>query len=374
MTRSFIVLLSLLAAACGSTNTSEAVSSPAPSEIQIGAENVVTAERDEIVTGPVISGELRAEREAAVRAEVGGPVAEVTVQEAQPVRRGALLGRIEARHLDETQRSAESALRSARNQLEVARREAARTEELVKAGALAARDLDLARSAVTTVEAQVADAQSRLAATQTQLADTVVRAPINGIVSDRAVNVGDVVSPGTALFTIIDPSSMRLEASVPSQALKELRVGASVRFTVRGYDQTFEGRIQRISPQADPITRQVPIYVSIPNVGGRLVAGLFAEGRVVTHVAEGVVVPLSAVNSQGPTPWVLRVSNGKTERVTVAIGLRDDRTERALITQCVSEGDLLLRGPAQGMTPGTPVRVARPAGEASLAHRLTGAS
>lgn len=374
MTRSFIVLLSMLAAACGSTNTSEAVSSPAPSEIQIGAENVVTAERDEIVTGPVISGELRAEREAAVRAEVGGPVAEVTVQEAQPVRRGALLGRIEARHLDETQRSAESALRSARNQLEVARREAARTEELVKAGALAARDLDLARSAVTTVEAQVADAQSRLAATQTQLADTVVRAPINGIVSDRAVNVGDVVSPGTALFTIIDPSSMRLEASVPSQALKELRVGVSVRFTVRGYDQTFEGRIQRISPQADPVTRQVPIYVSIPNVGGRLVAGLFAEGRVVTQVAEGVVVPLSAVNSQGPTSWVLRVSNGKTERVTVTIGLRDDRTERALITQGVSEGDLLLRGPAQGMTPGTPVRVARPAGEASVAHRLTGAS
>ena len=359
MIRVGIVMFSLLAAACGNSGTGEAVSRPETAAIQVGAENVIAAERGEVVLGPVISGELRAEREATVRAEVGGPMAQVAVQEGQPVQRGALLGRIEARHLDETQRSAESALRSARNQLEVARREAARTEELVKAGALAARDLDVARSAVTAAEAQVADAQSRLAATQTQLSDTVLRAPISGIVSDRAVDTGDVVSSGTALFTIIDPSSMRLAAAVPSHALSDLRVGATVRFTVRGYDQTFEGKIQRISPQADPATRQVPIYVAIPNVGGRLVAGLFAEGRVVTQSAEGIVVSLNAVNTQGANPWVLRIANGKTERVNVTLGLRDERTERVLITQGVTEGDLLLRGAAQAITPGTPVRVAK---------------
>jgi RND family efflux transporter MFP subunit len=282
---------------------------------------------------------------------------QVVVEEGQTVKRGALLGRIEAPQLEDAQRSAESAVHSAETQLEVARREAERTEELVKAGAVAARERDLARSNVTAVEAQLAEARARLVTARKQLADGVLRAPFDGVVSDRAVNAGDVVSPGVALFTIIDPSSMRLEASVPSHALSALRVGAIVRFTVRGYGQQFEGRIERINPQADPVTRQVPIYVSIPNVSGRLVAGLFAEGRVVSDAAEGLVVPANAVNTASEPPWVLRVAGGRTERVEVALGLRDERTERVLITQGVAEGDVLLRGPAQGITPGTPVRV-----------------
>ena len=90
---------------------------------------------------------------------------------------------------------------------------------------------------------------------------------------------------------------MRLEASVPSEDLSILRVGANVDFTVRGYDRSFTGRIERIAPQADPTTRQVPIYVAIPNPGGRLVAGLFAEGRVVSSSASGLIVPINAVNT-----------------------------------------------------------------------------
>jgi membrane fusion protein (multidrug efflux system) len=356
-----ILLLALFAPGCGANGNGDTANGAAPSAVQVGSENVVKVERGEVIAGPLISGELRAEREATVRAELSGPMTQVLVQEGQPVQKGALLGRIEARQLQDAERSAESAVRSAANQVEVTRREAERTEELVKAGALAARDLDLARSNVTAAEAQLADARSRLAAARTQLADTVLRAPIAGVVSDRAVNTGDVVSPGTALFTIMDPSSMRLEASVPSRALNDLRVGATVRFTIRGYDRPFEGRIERVNPQADRVTRQVPIYVSIPNVEGRLVAGLFAEGRVVTEAAEGLVAPASAVNTQGATPWVLRVRNGRTEKVNVAVGLRDERTERVLIARGVAEGDVLLRGPAQAITPGTPVRIAEPA-------------
>ena len=282
---------------------------------------------------------------------------QVSVEEGQTVRRGDLLGRIETRTLDDARQSATSALRSAENQLAVARREVERTETLVKAGALAARDLDVARNTVTSAEAQLADAKSRLASAERQLGDTVLRSPINGVISSRAVNAGDVVSVGTELFTIIDPSSMRLEASVPSDDLSRLKVGARVEFSVRGYDQQFEGRIQRIAPQADPTTRQVPIYVSIPNVGGRLVAGLFAEGRVVSERADGLVVPANAVNTSGATPWVMRVRDGRTERVEVTLGLRDPRTERVQVASGVNEGDTLLRGAAQGMTPGTPVTV-----------------
>ncbi len=334
----------------------DARSTPA---VTIGSESVTTVTYQPISTGPLLSGELRPEREATVRAQVGGSVLDVRVEQGQPVRDGTVLARIDAAAIADAQKSAESTVRSADQALQMAIREAQRTEMLVKGGALAQRDLEVAQNQVTAAQAQVAEARARLAAATTQVQYTFIRAPLTGVVSNRAVNSGDVVTNGTSLFTVIDPSSMRLEASVPSEALGALRVGLPVQFRVRGYpDQMFEGRIERISPVADPGTRLVPIFVTIPNTRGRLVAGLFAEGRVTSETRNALVVPSTAVDVTGARPWVLRLRNGKAERVEVGLGVRDDRSERVEITQGVGAGDVLLMGAAQTVTPGTPVRVA----------------
>jgi membrane fusion protein, multidrug efflux system len=354
-----ILHLALLTAGCTSTEAEKATSEAAPA-VRIGSENVVTVQRGTIVTGPIISGELQAAREATIRAELGGSVEQVNVEEGQAVRVGTLLGRIEAPTLEDARQSAASAVRSAENQLAVGQRELERAEKLVSAGALAAREVDVARNNVTAAEAQVADTKSRLVNATKQLADAVIRSPINGIVSRRTVNRGDVVTAGSELFLVIDPSSLRLEASVPSESLSELKVGFTVDFEVRGYEQRLKGRIERIAPSADPTTRQVPIYVAIPNTGGRLVAGLYAEGRVVSQSSEGLIVPLNSINKNNETPWVLRVINGKAERVDVKLGLTDSRTERVQVVAGVAEGDVLLRGASQGITPGTPVTVSAP--------------
>lgn len=351
------VVLAAGSAACGNGG-SPAAANPGPPVIEVGHENVVTVVTDEITVGPLISGELRAKREATVRAEVGGSVLAVGPDEGQSVRKGTVLVRVEARTLEDAYRSAQSQVRSAEEALQVAERELARTERLVQGGALAERELEAARNAAIAARAALDDAQARLASAQKALADATVRAPLDGVVARRHVSEGDVVSPGTELYTIIDPSSMRLEASVPSEQLAAVRVGASVHFQVRGYPgQTFEGRIERISPMADAVTRQVPIFVTIPNTSGRLVAGLFADGRVVEQTRRALVVPLAAVNEREGTPWVLRVRDGRAERVEIGLGLRDTQTERIEIASGVAEGDVLLVGAAQGLTPGTPVRI-----------------
>jgi membrane fusion protein (multidrug efflux system) len=126
---------------------------------------------------------------------------------------------------------------------------------------------------------------------------------------------------------------------------------------VRGYPQPFEGRLERIAPQTDATTRQLPIYVSIPNAAGQLVGGLFAEGRVVSSSATGLVVSANAVNMKGDTPWVLRIVDGKAQRVQVTLGLRDPRTERVEVTAGLRAGDILLIGAAQGIAPDTRVQV-----------------
>jgi multidrug efflux pump subunit AcrA (membrane-fusion protein) len=133
-----------------------------------------------------------------------------------------------------------------------------------------------------------------------------------------------------------------------------------VSFAVRGYTQPFEGKIDRIAPQTDAATRQLPIYVSIPNTAGKLVGGLFAEGRVVTSSANGVVVPVNAINTTGDMPWAARVVGNKVERVNVTLGLHDPRTERVQVVSGLNEGDTLLRGAAQGIAPGTTVQVSVP--------------
>jgi len=352
-----------LAAACGGAGAPP----PPPGAgsatgVSVGTESVVTVARGEIRTGPLLSGELRAAREAMVRAKMPGSVLEVTVEEGQPVQRGAVIARIEARPLQDALLSSQSAVRSAEQALAVTERESERTASLVKGGALAERDLELARSAVAGSQAQLADARARLASVRQQLEDAVVTAPIGGVVSGRPVNAGDVVSPGSPIATIIDLSSMWLEASVQSEALSALKPGTPVQFQVRGYPgQTFEGHIERIAPAADPVTRQVMIFVDVPNTRGRLVAGLFAEGRVTSERRQTIVVPATAVDTGGQSPWVLRLRDGKAERVPVQVGVRDDQTERVEILAGVAAGDVLLIGAARAVTPGTPVTVSGPA-------------
>ena len=355
----------LLGSAAGCGRESAEAPPPGPVAVQVGKENVATVSMQEISTGPLISGTLMAERDATVRAEASGSVLQVTAAEGQAVRRGALLARIEDQALGDAYKSGQSAVRSAEQALGVAEREAQRTESLVKGGALAERELDTAKNAVTAAQAQLEDARSRLASAGKQVGNLTVRSPLEGVVAARAVNAGDVVSPGTELYRIIDPRSMRLEASVPSESLAMIKVGLPVKFEVRGYPgQSFDGRIERIGPAADPVTRQVSIFVTIPNTAGRLVAGLFAEGRVAQESRRSLVVPLTAVNTDDPkAPWVMRAAGGKAERVPVALGLRDEQTERVEITSGVKEGDRLLVGSARAITPGTPLKLADEPGQ-----------
>ena len=205
------------------------------------------------------------------------------------------------------------------------------------------------------------DAKARLTLAQKQVDDAQVRAPFSGVVSVRSVSAGDVVQPGGALFTVIDPSSMRLEASVPAAQLTAIRIGSPVTFTVTGYPgKTFQGKVTRINPAADASTGQVRIVASIPNDRNALVAGLFAEGRAQSESRQAPVVVANAVDVRGVRPWVLRLKGGRAEKVEVELGLKDEASEKYEVLKGVTAGDTLLVGAAQGITPGTQVRVSAP--------------
>ncbi|HEV7595906.1 MAG TPA: efflux RND transporter periplasmic adaptor subunit [Gemmatimonadaceae bacterium] len=346
--------------ACSKGDNASAAETKTQSMV-VGVENIAVASNGSIMTGPSISGTLEPEREAAIRSQVSGSVLQTYADQGQAVSPGTVLARIDASGIQDAYTSARAGQVAARNAADVAAHDLARNQQLLAAGAIADRDIEQSRRASISAQAALEDANSRLATAEKAYRSTTVTAPFGGIVSERPVSAGDVVQPGSALFTVVDPSSMRLEASVPAEQLSLIRIGVPVVFTVSGYPgREFVGHITRINPTADPTTRQVRIYVSIPNAGRTLVGGLFANGRMSSATKMGLVVPQSAVDVRGTAPFVVRVKQGKVEKVAVKIGLTDKSSETIEVLSGVQAGDTLLLGAAQGITPGTVIRVSAP--------------
>lgn len=335
--------------------------------VNVGKEGIITAKATDIRIGPSISGTMTPQEAATLRSEMSGPIVQTYVEQGQPVKRGQPLARIDDTSIRESVLSAQSAARSAQLSLDNAKRDAERQQRLETAGAVAPRDVEAAQRTLASAQAAMADAQSRLTSAQQQLTKTTFRAPFDGLVSERPVNAGDVVQPGTAIATVVNPASMRLEGSVPAEQLSSLKIRTPVIFTVNGYGtQTFTGRIDRINPTADPTTRQVRVYVTIPNEKSTLVGGLFADGRVATESRQGIMVPTTAVDERGISPLVLRIRSDTVESVPVQLGVRDNASDQVEIRSGVSVGDTLLANASQGLAPGTKVRISaagdRPAG------------
>jgi RND family efflux transporter MFP subunit len=361
-------LLSL--SACNKGTAEADAASAKTATMTIGTENIAVVTVGEVMSGPSLSGAIMPEREATVRAQVAGSVLQTHAEQGQRVGGGQLLAQIDASGLQDAFLSARSGVTSAANSADVASRELARSQKLFAAGAIAERDLEQSRRASIAANAGLADARARLANAQRQLNNTRVVSLISGVVSERQVSAGDVVQPGAAMFIVVDPSSMRLEASIPADELSSVHVGLPVTFTVSGYQgRNFTGRVTRVSPTADPSTRQVRIIASIPNSNGQLVGGLFATGRLASQMTNGLTAPVAAIDLRSNQPAVMRVRQGKVERVPVQLGIRDEGAEKVEIKSGVQAGDTLLLGAAQGISAGTVVKVSAPPSDKAPAPR-----
>ncbi|MDB4889258.1 MAG: efflux transporter, family, subunit, partial [Gemmatimonadetes bacterium] len=267
-------LLSLAAIAASATACKKTDASAVPTKTEtmiVGPENVTIVRSEQIRSGPAISGSLAPLRSATLRAEMSGSVLQTFAEAGQSVRSGQALAQLDASVLRDQLLSARSTVTTAQNSVDLARRDVQRNETLEKAGAIAERETERARNTLLNAQTQLSNARSQVANVQKMVDKASVQAPFAGVVAQRQVSAGDVVSPGTALYTVVDPGSMQLEASVPAEQLSQARVGMPVEFKVNGYPtRTFTGRITRVNPTADPTTRQVKIVAAIPNAGNTL--------------------------------------------------------------------------------------------------------
>ncbi len=345
----------LLAAGCGSDanktpvgDASAATPTPAQAtadEALLAPTDVAVAARVDLAVGVPVSGTLVAGWEARITSPFDDVVEEVLVREGQRVSKGQVLARF---RLD----MPSTAAASATAQLKSATADYERQRNLLAEGAVSQRDLEAS-------EAAWRAAQAAEAAASKQLADATVRAPRAGSVTTRSVQSGTRVAAGDPLFVVSDTRELEFEASVPSEFVRLVRPGSSVRLDVTGFESgAIHGRVARVNAQADAATRQVKVYVHVPNASGRLVGGLFASGSVVTQQARKVLaVPSAALRHEGENVFVWTLASGQLEKKTVTLGLRDESRDLIEVLSGLAEGEAVVIGPVEGFTPGRGARV-----------------
>lgn len=222
------------------------------------------------------------------------------LQDGDVVHPGMVLAQI--RRTDYVQRVAEAqaALAQAKAGLDQVQIDYERTVKLAESNAVAGAELDAARTRRDSATATLSGAKARVDQSMTALADTVLRAPLDGIVLKRAIEVGALAAPGTVAFAVADVGSVKAAFGVPDTVLPRIHLGAVEIITTEAYPGIkFEGRISLIAPSADPRSRVFEVDVTIPNTDGRLkpgsVASLQLEGVTDTKVAAAPLIPLSAI-------------------------------------------------------------------------------
>jgi RND family efflux transporter MFP subunit len=228
-------------------------------------------------------GELQAEEEATIKAEVKGRVETVKKNLGDSVKKGELIARLDSEEYRIAAEQGGYALRETQSRYDLALLNWERSKGLFEKGMISQRERDEAGEALVGLDAALKEKHAALDLAMERVKDTEVVAPISGVIKERFVNPGDYVEDKGPIVSVVSISPLKLKASVPERVAGLLSRGQKVNIRVEAFPgKTFEGAVARISPSVDPKSRTLTIEAIFPNKEGILKPGFFAEGMVVT--------------------------------------------------------------------------------------------
>jgi len=362
-----LALLVLLAACGGGDDNANAADSAAANpgtSIILAPQDLATAEFSALGAGLILTGNLDPSKVVEIRAQVPGVVGGVRVDRGSAVRAGSVLAVIEALGIRSQAAGAQAQVAAAQAQLSVAMQRLEGSRRLYEAGAISAIDLGTAQANTDAARAEVAVARANAAGAEESAGRATITSPVTGVVSARFVSGGEAVNPGARLFTVVDARELELAGRVGVQDAARVRIGQPVTFVLDALpDRTFAGHVARIDPTADPGTRQVGVYVRLPNPNNQIVGGQYARGRIETgSTATAITIPESALaNRTGEAAVVFVIAGNRVTRRPVTVGARDDGGRVAVRTG-LAAGERVLVSPSSDITDGTRITLAPNAG------------
>ena len=245
------------------------------------------------------------------------------------VRRGDVLVRLDQTSIRDNLNSAEDNVRNATQSLDQAERNLQRLKTLRASGMTSLQALDDAEVRRNGAISELSASKARAVVARQQMERTTVRAPFDGVVSDRKVSAGDTASIGKELLKVIDPTSMRFAGRVSADKISLVSVGQAVGFRINGYPgQEFRGKVTRVDPSANDVTRQVEVLVSFVDSKQPTVSGLYAEGTIESTSVKALALPESMLVKAGDKASVWRIKDNILSKVDLVLGARDARSWR----------------------------------------------
>jgi membrane fusion protein, multidrug efflux system len=331
-----------------------------PVTLLISPEDLLTVQTNALASGPVITGSIQPERKADLRAEVSAVVLQVLKENGDVVKKGDVLVRLDETAIRDSMMSAEQAARASTQALDQSERQLTRMKTLRESGMTSAQAMDDAEVRRNNASSDLAAAKTRVAQARQQLQRTLVRAPFDGVVSERKVSAGDTASVGKELLKVIDPTSMRFEGKVSADRITSVKIGQPVSFRINGYaGQEFRGTVKRVDPAANQVTRQVEVLVAFDAKSGQpRVSGLYGEGRIEAESTPALMLPEGALVKAGDKAYTWRLKDRTLSKVDLQIGTRDPRSGNYEVRAGLAAGDTVMRNPSSSFKDGAKVDMA----------------
>ncbi len=289
---------------------------------------VAVPERREAIKVIYATGMVKAEQIARLRPEAGGEVTMVGVRVGEEVRQGTTVMSMTVREEQEAAREQSAILGTATGAVDEAQTALQKEQEALAAGTSSQQLVDEARSRYDKAVANLNAVKSTVAARPRPSGRGSLSSPITGIVTKVAVNVGDVVSPNIEAITILDPSSFKIYADIDELDINRIRPGQEAVVAFDAFPNArFRARVERIIPQADEVTKTLPVVLNLVDYVANLSDGLTATVNIVQdRRPHAVTIPSSALMDETTTTATVFVvtDRNKLEKRTIKIGVRGE--------------------------------------------------
>jgi RND family efflux transporter MFP subunit len=321
--------------------------------INLAASDLVQVRSLELAQSVVLSGPIKAVNTALVKARVAGELRGLTVREGDSVRAGQVLATIDPTESDARVRQARQQAAAAKAQVDIAQRSFDNNQALVAQGFISSTALESSQASLAAARANYAAAQSGADVAAKALADTVLRAPIDGQISQRLAQPGERLPVDARVVEIVDNRQLELEASLSAADSLQVKVGQSAQLTLDGTQQAISARVARINPSAAVGSRAVLVYLAIaPQASLR--HGLFAQGLLTVGSVKTLALPLSAVRTDKPQPYVQLVNQNQVQHVNVTLGERGEADGITMVAVTgLPEGGVVIDGTVGSLRAGT---------------------
>ncbi len=356
MKKWWVVLWFLLAAAvlgtgCGQQELEEQEDTLTP----VTVEPVIMGD---VMIADSLTGTLVASEEIMVVPEMSGEILQVHVSVGDEIRAGQTLVTLNKRDLEIQASQAQAAVASAQIQYANAKETYERYQRLYEEGAIAFQQVDSARVQYESIrDGTLRQARSSLEQIQNMIGNAIVTAPMTGVIGSLDARAGQLASPGAPLATIIDIDTLDARFSLSESQINQVSLGQSIGVIVRAVsEEPFDGVVTRISPQADPRTREFFVDLSIENGDRRLRAGMTASVQLSQQdIRDALVVSEDAIRYSAQEDYLYVVRDGVARRVTVEVLLSDGL--RSAVRGDLQEGDPVIVLGMERVTDGTPIQI-----------------